>query len=102
MRDDLIMKSYVDIIFFVFIFTLIYGLARLYPALGMSPVEELRLLSISTTVIFLWLGTLTYYLHNIERYSRASFGLAWLFALVLVPTSRHIFRGRIYIYWNLG
>jgi len=91
-RDDLIMKSYVDIIFFVFIFTLIYGLARLYPALGMSPVEELRLLSISTTVIFLWLGTLTYYLHNIERYSRASFGLAWLFALFLVPTSRHIFR----------
>jgi Undecaprenyl-phosphate galactose phosphotransferase WbaP len=91
-RDDLILKSYVDIIFFVFIFTLTYGLARLYPALGMSPVEELRLLSISTTVIFLWLGTLTYYLHNIERYSRASFGLAWLFALVLVPTSRHIFR----------
>ena len=98
-RDDLILKTYAEIIFFVFIFTLIYGLAKLYPALGMSPVEELRLLSISTTAVFLLLGTLTFYLHNFERYSRASFGLAWVFALVLVPTSRHIFRA---IFSSLG
>ena len=91
-REDLILKSYVGIIVFVFVFTLIYGLAKLYPGIGLSPVEELRLLSISTTVVFLWLGTLTFYLHNFERYSRASFGLAWLFALVMVPTSRHLFR----------
>ncbi len=91
-REDLILRSYVDIIVFVLVFTLIYGLAKLYPAIGLSPVEELRLLSISTTVVFLWLGTLTFYLHNFERFSRASFGLAWLFALVMVPTSRHIFR----------
>jgi Undecaprenyl-phosphate galactose phosphotransferase WbaP len=98
-RKDLILKSYVDIIIFVFIFALIYGIAKLYPAIGVSPVEELRLLSISTTVVFLWLGTLTFYLHNFERYSRASFGLAWLFALILVPTSRHIFRS---IFSSLG
>jgi Undecaprenyl-phosphate galactose phosphotransferase WbaP len=91
-REDLILKSYVDIIVFVFVFALIYGLAKLYPAIGLSPIEELRLLSISTTVVFLWLGTLTFYLHYFERYSRASFGLAWVFALVLLPTSRHIFR----------
>ena len=91
-REDLILKSYVDIIVFVLVFTLIYGFAKLYPAIGLSPVEELRLLSISTTVVFLWLGTLTFYLHNFERFSRASFGLAWLFALVMVPTNRHIFR----------
>jgi Undecaprenyl-phosphate galactose phosphotransferase WbaP len=98
-RKDLILKSYVDIIIFVFIFALIYGIAKLYPAIGVSPAEELRLLSISTTVVFLWLGTLTFYLHNFERYSRASFGLAWLFALILVPTSRHIFRS---IFSSLG
>jgi Undecaprenyl-phosphate galactose phosphotransferase WbaP len=98
-RKDLILKSYADIIIFVFIFGLIYGIAKLYPAIGVSPVEELRLLSISTTVVFLWLGTLTFYLHNFERYSRASFGLAWLFALIFVPTSRHIFRS---IFSSLG
>jgi Undecaprenyl-phosphate galactose phosphotransferase WbaP len=98
-RKDLIIKSYVDILIFVFVFTLIYGIAKLYPAIGVSPVEELRLLSISTTVVFLWLGTLTFYMHNFERYSRASFGLAWLFALILVPTSRHIFRS---IFSSLG
>jgi hypothetical protein len=98
-REDLILNTYVDIIFFVFVFTLIYGFAKLYPAIGVSPVEELRILSISTTAVFLWLGTLTFYLHNFERYSRASFGLAWLFALILVPTSRHIFRS---IFSSLG
>jgi Undecaprenyl-phosphate galactose phosphotransferase WbaP len=91
-RKDLILKSYVDIIIFVFVFALIYGIAKLYPAIGVSPVEELRLLSISTTVVFLWLGTLTFYMHNFERYSRASFGLAWIFAIIFVPTSRHFFR----------
>lgn len=91
-REDLQLGTYVEIFFFVFIFALIYGLAKLYPALGMSPIEELRLLSISTTVVFLWIGTLTFFLHNYEQYSRASFGLAWVFALVFVPTSRHIFR----------
>jgi Undecaprenyl-phosphate galactose phosphotransferase WbaP len=98
-RQDLILKSYLDIIIFVFAFTLIYGIAKLYPAIGVSPVEELRLLSISTTVVFLWLGTLTFYMHNFERYSRASFGLAWLFALILVPSSRHIFRS---VFSSLG
>jgi len=91
-RTDLIPSSYISLIYFVFIFALAYGLARLYPGIGMSPVEELRLLSISTTIVFLWMGTLTFYLHNFERYSRASFGLAWVFALVLVPTSRHLAR----------
>lgn len=91
-RTDLIPGNYVSIIYFVFVFTLVYGLAKLYPAIGVSPVEELRLLSISTTIVFLWMGTLTFYLHNFERYSRASFGLAWVFALVLVPTCRHLVR----------
>ena len=91
-RADLIPRSYLSIVYFVFIFAFVYGVARLYPGIGLSPVEELRLLSISTTIVFLWMGTLSFYLHNFERYSRASFGLAWIFALVLVPMSRHLVR----------
>lgn len=91
-RQDINYKNYTEIIGFVFAFILVYAIANLYPSIGMNPVEELRLLSISTTIVFLWLGTLTFYLHNILQYSRAAFGLAWFFSLILVPTGRHIIR----------
>ncbi len=91
-RSDLILQDYLSITFLVFIFTLGYVLAGLYPAIGKSPVEELRSLTISTTVVFLLLGTLSFYMHNADRFSRASFGIAWVFALVMVPVSRNLFR----------
>jgi Undecaprenyl-phosphate galactose phosphotransferase WbaP len=91
-RSDINYKNYIDIIGIVLAFILIYAIANLYPSIGMSPVEELRLLSISTTIVFLWLGTLTFYLHNVIQYSRAAFGLAWFFSLILVPAGRHIIR----------
>ncbi|MBN1535640.1 MAG: undecaprenyl-phosphate galactose phosphotransferase WbaP [Anaerolineales bacterium] len=91
-RSDLILKDYLSIAFLVFMFPLSYVLTGLYPAIGKSPVEELRGLTIATTVVFLLLGTMSFYMHNAERFSRASFGIAWVFALFMVPVSRNIFR----------
>jgi Undecaprenyl-phosphate galactose phosphotransferase WbaP len=91
-RSDLIPASYVALIPLIFIFALVYEVSGLYPAIGLNPVEELRLLSISTTVVFLWLGTMAFYFHNFERFSRASFGLAWIFALIILPVNRSIIR----------
>jgi Undecaprenyl-phosphate galactose phosphotransferase WbaP len=91
-RSDLILQDYLSIAFLVILFTLGYGLAGLYPAVGKSPVDEFRSLTVSTTICFLLLGTISFYMHNADRFSRASFGLAWVFALVLVPMSRNIFR----------
>ncbi len=91
-RQDINYKNYLDIIGYVFAFILVYFIANLYPSIGMSPFEELRLLSISTTIVYLWLGTLTFYLHNFIQYSRAAFGLSWLFSLIFVPAGRHIIR----------
>ncbi len=91
-RHDLIIRNYLNIIPIVFIFALAYAMSGLYPAIGIGPVEEFRLLTISTTVVFLSLGTLTFYLHNFERFSRASFGITWVFALFLVPISRNVIR----------
>jgi Undecaprenyl-phosphate galactose phosphotransferase WbaP len=91
-RSDLIPRSYLFIFPLIFVFALIYALAGLYPGIGVSAVGELRLLSISTTIVFLWLGTLTFYMHNFVRFSRAAFGLSWIIALILVPISRNLFR----------
>ncbi len=91
-RSDLIIQSYLNLIPLIFVFALVYTICRLYPAVGVGPVEELRLLTISTTIVFMWLGTLSFYVHNFQRFSRASFGIAWVIALFLVPISRNIFR----------
>lgn len=91
-RSDLILQNYLDIAFLVFMFPLGYSLAGLYPGIGKSPVEEIRSLTISTTVVFLLLGTIVFYMHNAEQFSRASFGIGLVFALVMVPVSRNLFR----------
>ncbi len=91
-RSDLYPRNYLIVIPFIAVFLLIYTIAGLYPAVGISQVEEFRLLTITTTLGFLGLGTLSFYLRNVEQFSRASFGLAWLFAIILLPITRHIFR----------
>lgn len=91
-RSDLILQDYLGLIFLVTFFIIAYELTGLYPAIGKSPVEELRSLTISTTIVFLLLGTFSFYLHNAERFSRASFGIAWFFALFLVPICRNLAR----------
>jgi Undecaprenyl-phosphate galactose phosphotransferase WbaP len=91
-RSDLIPQNYSVIVPFMVVFALVYTIVGLYPAVGISPVEEFRLLTLSTTLVFFGLGTLSFYLRNVEHFSRASFGLAWLFAIILLPVTRHAFR----------
>lgn len=91
-RPDLVLHNYIITIPLILVFVLIYTAHGLYPAVGISPVEELRLLSVSTTVVFLLLGTLTFYIHNFQSFSRAAFGIAWVFAIIFLPISRHLTR----------
>ena len=91
-RSDLIPVNYSVILPFLLVFVLAYAIAGLYPAVGISQVEEFRLLVITTTLVFLGLGTLTFYLRNVENFSRASFGLAWIFSIGLLPVVRHLLR----------
>ena len=91
-RDDLRPQNYSIIVPFLVVFALVFTITDLYPAVGISPVEEFRLLTITTTLVFLGLGTLSFYLRNVENFSRASFGLAWLFAIILLPITRSVFR----------
>jgi Undecaprenyl-phosphate galactose phosphotransferase WbaP len=74
------------------LFILLYAASGLYPAVGISPVEELRRLSITTTFLFLGLAAISFYVRNAEAFSRAAFGLAWVLALALIPIGRQLYR----------
>lgn len=91
-RADLVPENYVALMPLGLVFVLVFYLTGLYPAVGMSPVEEFRRLILATTGGFLGMGTLSFYLRDVEAWSRASFGLAWLFALILVPLARELAR----------
>ena len=76
----------------IFLFLLIYATQRLYVAVGLSPVEELRRLTISTSAVFLFITAVTFWVRTAEYYSRLLFGIIWVFALVTVPLGRWLMR----------
>ena len=91
-NPTLIPSNYASLIPFLLGFLAIYALSGLYPAVGMSRVEELRRLTTTTSVGFLTLATLTFWLRNATAYSRGSFIVGWGLALVALPAGRKIMR----------
>ena len=85
-------EFYISVIPLVFVFVVLYALTGLYPAIGISPVEEFRRLTLTTTAVFLGLATISFWVRSVEAYSRASFGLAWILSLFIVPIGRELFR----------
>ena len=73
-------------------FLIIYLVTGMYPGIGVGPVEELRKLSINTSLGTLALMGLSFYLRNVNSWSRAVLGLTWLMLLVSVPLMRKVFR----------
>lgn len=71
---------------------LAYAVAGLYPGVIMSPAEELRRLSQTTSLIYLALGAMTFIFRGDEAYSRSIFIMAWLFTLLAVPLGRAFVR----------
>jgi len=61
---------YLTLIPIVLIFLLIYKLWGLYPAIGLGPVEELRRLITSTTIVFTAFTAFTFWVRSAEIYSR--------------------------------
>ncbi len=66
-----------------------YALANLYPGIAMSPVEELRRLTLTTTLLYLLLGSAIFLFRDIELYSRAAFLMAWLLSMLFVIIGRY-------------
>lgn len=74
------------------LFLLAYGAAGLYPTVGLSPVDELRRICLSTTLTYLAMGAAIFLFREGETYSRGVFLLAWLFSLLAVLLSRFAVR----------
>ena len=92
MRSDLNPSLYQSLIPLILLFIIVFSLGGLYPAVGINPYDELRRLTISTTAVFLALGTMSFWIRNVEMYSRASFALTWAIAIIAIPAARHIVR----------
>ncbi|ESA33029.1 udp-phosphate galactose phosphotransferase [Leptolyngbya sp. Heron Island J] len=77
------------------LFLLGYGLAGLYPGHGIGPVEELRRLALTTTLIYLTLGSAVFLFRDLQLYSRAAFLMAWGLSIILVLLGRYALRALV-------
>jgi Undecaprenyl-phosphate galactose phosphotransferase WbaP len=83
------------------IFIGFYTLRGLYPAVGISPVEELRRLTISTSAVFFFITAYAFWVRSVGNYSRLVLALAWIFSLVTVQLGRwfvRILAGRLRVW----
>ncbi len=76
----------------VIIFVLAYALAGLYPGAATSPVEELRRLTLTTTLLYLLMGSSIFLFREVKVYSRGAFLMAWLLSIVFVVIGRYSVR----------
>ncbi|MBI9044515.1 MAG: undecaprenyl-phosphate galactose phosphotransferase WbaP [Anaerolineaceae bacterium] len=76
----------------LFFFIIVYAIAGLYPGNGMGRDEEIKRLSIFSSIIFFGLITFIFFTKTQLRYSRAMVGFYWIFTLILMPISRMSFR----------
>jgi Undecaprenyl-phosphate galactose phosphotransferase WbaP len=79
---------YIDLAPLVALFLAGYARAGLYPGLGLGPVEILRRQTYVTTFGFLMLAAFSFALKLPHLYSRATFMLAYVVSLLLVPLGR--------------
>ncbi|NJO10803.1 MAG: undecaprenyl-phosphate galactose phosphotransferase WbaP [Leptolyngbyaceae cyanobacterium SL_1_1] len=70
------------------VFIVAYSVAGLYPGVTVSPVDELRRTSLTTTLIYLSLGSAIFLFKEGEAYSRGIFLMAWLLSIALVLLGR--------------
>jgi Undecaprenyl-phosphate galactose phosphotransferase WbaP len=83
---------YPQVIPVMIICLIFYSLVGLYPAFGLSGIEELHKLSTTTSLVVLALAAMTFWIRNATDYSRLTLSLTWIFSLLLLPLSRELMR----------
>jgi len=86
--------SYLRLGPFLLVFLLAYALFGLYSGLALSPPQELRRATLSSTLIFVILATTTMSLRETTKYVTWSLLLAIALSIVLFPVLRAVVRGR--------
>lgn len=90
---DINLSLYLPVIpVIIALFPFSYYIKGLYPGFGIDTIEELRILSYSTTIVFAILATISFLIKGPWDYSRFAFLLSWVLALVTVPVGRSLVR----------
>ena len=84
------------------LFIAAYAVVGLYPGVAISPVDELRWTSLSTTLIYLALMAMLLLGRDGEVYDRGVFMIAWLLSIVLVLSGRALARSVFAPKWWWG
>jgi Undecaprenyl-phosphate galactose phosphotransferase WbaP len=90
-NSDLDFRNYLHLYPVPLFFLLTYAVDGLY-SLSPNAVDELRRFTLATSLNFLVLAALTFWSRSAILYSRASFIIAWIFILALLPTGRALVR----------
>jgi Undecaprenyl-phosphate galactose phosphotransferase WbaP len=90
---------YWDMIPLLLLFPAAYAIAGLYPGILLSPPEELKKITQSTSVVFLILLGAIFLSKQSDNYSRGIFVMAWLGVLAAVPFFRTMLRRKV-DYWK--
>jgi Undecaprenyl-phosphate galactose phosphotransferase WbaP len=77
--------------FLATVFLSVYLMFGLYPGNGLSPIFELRQITIATTMVFIVFLAASLALSG-KKIPAAMVGTAWLFSILAVPLMRSIFR----------
>jgi Undecaprenyl-phosphate galactose phosphotransferase WbaP len=74
------------------LFIAAYALVGLYPGVTLSPVDEMRWICLTTTLMYFALAAMVFMRREGEIYSRGVFVVAWLLSILLVITCRAVAR----------
>jgi Undecaprenyl-phosphate galactose phosphotransferase WbaP len=74
------------------LFVLAYATVGLYPGVALSPIDEMRWVSLSTSLIYLVLGSAIFLRQEGEIYSREVFIVAFVLSILLVLVGRSLVR----------
>ena len=88
------MYLYTGILPWLFVFPLLYLSLNLYPATFLRRPEELKRLSVATSIGFLCIVFLSFMIKEGQNFSRLTLLFAWSFSLVAVPLARNTARNR--------
>ena len=80
--------EYIRVLPLLGLFPLTYAVAGLYPGFGLGAVETIRRLSNCTNASCLLIAAANFAFKTDPAYSRMTFALAWIAALILVPLLR--------------
>jgi Undecaprenyl-phosphate galactose phosphotransferase WbaP len=91
--DPLNQYFYMDFLWVpILLMLILYVKYDLFPGIGLSSSEEVRRLTNATTLSFLILIMLTFFLKTTTFNSRIGFIMAWALSLVIIPVNRNLMR----------